>query len=221
MSQSDNPPDVVASAAPATVRPASTLTVISSLRSVLTLRPWPGGWLLAWVLFTATNFGNRSGRPAAIKPPKPSRDIGAKVRALRFIHASHFGLIRRLPSQGQPPDDVRKCLLLFVSDYDGGFAEYIDGFSALIPGGMKLFWGTSYGFPGPQPVTPFRDYVEANEFRADHEYSAHPRSSTRTIVSALAFRDLHEPFRERAAKLSPRDFDDKYRKLVTEAQESL
>jgi hypothetical protein len=152
-------------------------------------------------------------------PPKDSRSISGRVRALRFIHASHFGLIRRFPRQGQPADDVHKCLLLFVSDYDGDFAEYIDGFSALIPTGMKLFWGTSYGFPGPLPVTPFKEYVAVNDFHADHAYTAHPDASTRTIVAALAFRELYERFQKTAHTLSPEDFEDEYRKLVAIAQE--
>ena len=218
MSQPDNAQDGVARADRAPER--GRMTVISPLRSVLTTRPWPGGWLLVSLLFAYTNLRNRAGRPS-LEPAKERRDIAGKVRALRFIHSSHFGLIRHFPRQGQPADDVRKCLLLFVSDYDGDAADYIDGFSALIPFGMKLFWGTSYGFPGPLPVTPFQAYVAANEFPADHAYTAHRGATARTIVAALAFRDRHDRFQERADSLDPEGFEVEYRKLVFEAQERL
>jgi hypothetical protein len=202
-------------------RRPSTMTVISPLRSVVAPRRWPGGWLCVRVLFAYTNASDRARRRSARKAPRPGRTIGARVRAMGFIHSSHFALIPHFPPQGQRADDVRKSLLLFVSNYDGGFAEYIDGFSEVIPRGMKLFWGTSYGFPGPLPVTPFKAYIAANEFRADHEYFAHPGATTRTIVSAVEFRDLHAAFHKRAATLTPERFEDEYRKLVAGAQEHL
>jgi hypothetical protein len=197
------------------------MTVISPLRSVVVARRWPGGWLWIRTIFAFTGLGERMGRRSAPNPLKLGRGIGARVRAMGFIHSSHFALIRRFPRQGQPAEDVGKSLLLFVSDYDGGFDEYIDGFSAVIPTGMKVFWGTSYGFPGPRPVTPFKAYIAANEFRADHGYSAHPDATTRMIVSALGFRDRYESFRARAHDMSPAEFDREYRKLLAETQEHL
>jgi hypothetical protein len=187
---------------------------------VVTARRWPGGWLWIRALFAVTNLGERLGHRSGPKL-QLGRSIGARVRAMGFIHSSHFVLIRHFPRQGQPAEDVGKSLLLFVSDYDGGFNEYIDGFSAVIPTGMKVFWGTSYGFPGPRPVTPFKAYIAANEFRADHMYSAHPDATTRMIVSALEFRDRHESFHAKACELSPPEFDKEYRKFLAETQEYL
>jgi hypothetical protein len=105
--------------------------------------------------------------------------------------------------------------MVFESNYDGGFDDYIEAFSVCVPGWMKLFWGTSYGFPGPRPVTPFKDYIRANDFSADHLYLAHPDASTRMIQSALAFERQHAEFRKHAAKLPPSVFREHYNELLT------
>ena len=49
---------------------------------------------------------------------------------------------------------------------------------------MKAIWGTSYGFPGPIPVEPFKDYIRRNEYVANHYWSAYPGCTTTEIVSA-------------------------------------
>ena len=50
---------------------------------------------------------------------------------------------------------------------------------------MRAVWGGSYGFPGPLPVSPFKDYIRRNEFVADHFWSAYPEASTTMVLSAL------------------------------------
>ena len=49
---------------------------------------------------------------------------------------------------------------------------------------MKAIWGTSFGFPGPLPVEPFKRYIRHNEFVANHYCSAYPGATTTEIVSA-------------------------------------
>ena len=49
---------------------------------------------------------------------------------------------------------------------------------------MKGIWGTSYGFPGPIPVEPFKDYIRANEYVANHYWNAYPGATTTEIISA-------------------------------------
>jgi hypothetical protein len=49
---------------------------------------------------------------------------------------------------------------------------------------MKAIWGTSFGFPGPLPVEPFKAYIRHNEFVANHYFSAYPGATTTEIVSA-------------------------------------
>ena len=55
--------------------------------------------------------------------------------------------------------------LFFESNFNGGWEEYIDAFSHILTRGMKVFWGTSYGFPQPLPTGPFKAYIKRQRVR--------------------------------------------------------
>lgn len=174
------------------------------------IRPWyrrPGGGLLRMrlVFWYARTF------------PKG----GDAVRELSFIHFSRFLIIRGLPDYGQPPEHLRQPLLMFESNYNGTFGQYIDAFSHSLTSAMKHFWGTSYGFPGPKPVTPFETYIRANEFVANHYYSAYPQATTTMIRSALELSGPLEEFTMRALTMGPKQFSHEYRQFLTERQADL
>lgn len=172
------------------------------------VRPWyrpPGGVLWLDLMFKAVRtFASMS-----------------TIRELSFIHFARWIVIRRLPDHGQPRERLRHPLLMFESNYNGTFDQYIDAFSNILTGGMTTIWGTSYGFPGPQPVAPFKNYIRANEFVADHYYSAYPTATATMIESALALKRPLQDFTVRAATVSPKTFAEEYRKLLTKMQDHL
>jgi hypothetical protein len=143
------------------------------------------------------------------------------VRGLSSIHFARLAIVRRFPDHDQDPDELRQPLLLFESNYNGSFDQYIDDFTDTIPLKMTAFWWTSYGFPGVTPVVWFKDYIRANELTADHYYSAYPRATTRTIDAALRLRARHAEFHERARTLSAKRFLRQYRAFLTEVQADL
>jgi hypothetical protein len=173
------------------------------------VRPWyrpPGGVLwLTLVFAVARTFPGRT----------------SIIRELSFIHFARWVVIRRIPNIGQPRERLRQPLLMFESNYNGTFGQYIDAFSDILTRGMKAIWGTSYGFPGPQPVGPFKTYIRANEFVADHYYSAYPAATTTMIKSALALRNPLRSFTVRAATVSPERFREDYREFLTKVQDHL
>ncbi len=183
---------------------AQAMTVFSPVR------PWyrrpPGGALWLDLFFGV----------ASILPDRRST-----IRDLSFIHFARWIVIRRLPDHGQPPERLRHPLLMFESNYNGTFDQYIDAFSNILTSGMSRIWGTSYGFPGPQPVAPFKAYIRANEFVAEHYYSAYPTATTTMITSALSLKKRLQALAVRAAKVSPDEFVDAYREFLTERQEDL
>jgi hypothetical protein len=138
------------------------------------------------------------------------------IKALSFIHFVRFAVVRRLPNGPR----LRPPLLLFESNYNGSFPDYIETFSETVPDEMRGFWGTSYGFPGPVPVTPFKQYIRDNEFDVDHYYRAYPESTT-MIVSALKLDPAHRAFHAQAARLAPDEFLHAYDRLVTDHQAEL
>jgi len=141
----------------------------------------------------------------------------AGIHELSFIHFVRFAVVRKLP--GGPR--LRHPVLLFESNYNGSFENYIDTFSESVPREMKLFWQTSYGFPGPLPCTPFKAYIDLNEFAIGHYYRAYPEASVSEIVSALALDEPHARFREHARSLTPEEFQRAYTAFVTDHQARL
>ncbi len=182
--------------------------------TVLTpVRPWykgpfwpPGGTLVAKAVFLFARISTR----------KPGT-----IEELSFIHFARWGLICRIPDFGQPAEDLRQPLFMFESNYNGSFDQYIDAFSYILTTGMTFFWGTSYAFPKPKPVARFKRYIHANEYVAQHYYTAYPAATTTMIRSALALEKPHRDFRARAASLNPEAFAAAYRRFLTDAQGAL
>ena len=141
------------------------------------------------------------------------------ITNLSFIHFARWIVIRRLPDYGQPHDRLQQPLLMFESNYNGSFDQYIDGFAHILTEGMTLIWGTSHGFPGPTPVAPFKKYIEANQFTANHYYSAYPEATTTMIKAALAVEELLPSLTERAAAVDSETFAADYRRLLTRLQD--
>jgi len=179
------------------------------------VRPWyrrsPSGWYqrgLPWLsaVFTAGRaFPERS----------------ETIRKLSFIHFARWIVIRRLPDHGQPRERLKQPLLMFESNYNGSFDQYIDGFANILTSGMTYIWGTSYGFPGPKPVAPFKKYINGNEFQAAHYYSAYPGVTITMATSALTVEQELEKLGGRTEDVEPEVFAAEYRAFLTKCQRHL
>lgn len=173
------------------------------------VRPWyrpPGGAFTVRVIFW---FARRSVR----RQRGPST-----IDKLSFIHFARWGLIDRMPDLGQPPEMLRQPLFMFESNYNGTFDQYIDAFANILTSGMRLFWCTSYGFPKPKPVTRFISYIHANEYVAQHYYSAYPTATATMIVAALELDRKHRAFYEAAKSMEPEEFARAFEQFLTAEQ---
>src|SRR5579871_4104627 len=106
-----------------------------------------------------------------------------KLEDLSFIHYARWAVIDEFPD-GAGGERLHYSYLLFESNFNGTWDQYIDAFSEVLPGRMRAIWGTSYGFPGPNPVEPFKEYIRRNEYVANHYWSAYPGYTTTEIISA-------------------------------------
>lgn len=131
-----------------------------------------------------------------------------KLEALSFIHYARWAIV-----DGDH--------LLFESNFNGTWDQYIDAFSAVVPLRMKAIWGSSYGFPGPVPVEPFKAYIRRHELRANHYWSAYPEATTTEIVSAANVAAALARFKARAAELEPAAFAAAWADFLTEVQRDL
>ncbi len=129
-------------------------------------------------------------------------------------------MIERFPDEGEG-EKLGHEYLLFESNFNGTWDQYIDAFSEVIPFRMKAIWGTSYGFPGPNPVERFKDYIRRNEYVANHYWSAYPGFTTTEIVSAQHVEAALNEFQQHAAELAPEAFKAAYESLLTTIQHDL
>src|SRR5687767_14898871 len=70
--------------------------------------------------------------------------LGRKLRRLSFIHAARWSLVEEVPGHGRLASPV----LLFESNFNGDWAQYIDAFAYVIPERMAGVWATSWGWQG-------------------------------------------------------------------------
>jgi hypothetical protein len=96
-------------------------------------------------------------------------------------------LIRRdqWPQLGQPPAKLSNDYMLFCSNFNGTWDQYIDAFADGIPGGLDLFWYSSTKYPNSIPITPFKNYIRANQIDTNYYYNATPGSGQRDVKLAL------------------------------------
>jgi hypothetical protein len=143
-----------------------------------------------------------------------------ELEQLAFIHFGRWSIIRQLPFNGPPQerDRLRYNYLLFESNFDGTWDQYIDAFSQIVPERMWALWGSSYGFPGPRPVGPFKRWIRGNEYPADHYYCAYPDAPTAVIVQALELRGRLEELVASSEDLSAEEFAVAYEGFLTDTQ---
>ncbi len=71
--------------------------------------------------------------------------------------------------------------MLFCSNFNGTWDQYIDAFADGIPGGLDIFWYSSTKYPNSIPITPFKNYIRANQVDTNYYYNATPGSAQRDI----------------------------------------
>ncbi len=141
----------------------------------------------------------------AIKP------LQNDLKNLSFIHFARWVCIGRndFPhlSAEQPREDLKYDYLLFFSNFNGTWNQYIDAFSAVLYRGLDAVWMWSEKFPGARPVTAFKRYIALVQFDTDYYYNVYPRASTNDVKAALVVQDALDKFSQTSQSLSPGDFE--------------
>jgi len=155
----------------------------------------------------------------AIKP------LQNDLKNLSFIHFARWVIIPRggFPrlSEKQPAESLRYDYLLFFSNFNGTWNQYIDAFSAVLSKGLDLIWRWSEKYPGSTPVTPFKIYIARVQFDTDYYYNAYPKSATNDVKAANRVQDAVHEFEKNGASLSPAEFEKAYLNFVLRVQPDL
>lgn len=118
----------------------------------------------------------------------PERLLG--LLGLSIIHFARWIVIRRddWPDLGQGVEQPINDYMLFISNFNGTWDQYIDAFADGLPSGLDLFWYSSTKYPKSIPVTPFKNYIRANQIDTDYYYNATPGAAQRDVKAALRVR---------------------------------
>ena len=79
--------------------------------------------------------------------------------------------------------------LLFTSNFDGTFEDYIQDFVREIPEGLDAIWGNCEGYPGSVPIEAFFNYIKANTFPNNTFYAAYPHLTVPDVKDCEKWRE--------------------------------
>ena len=144
---------------------------------------------------------------------------------LSLIHYARWTIIPRgkFPhlSPSQPKEDLKYSYMLFHTNFNGSWDQYVDSFTFAIPSGLDLFWKLNVRYPKSVPLTPFHDYIRYNQIDNDHYYSAYPMATSNDVKSAKKVKQTLIAFNSSIENLSADDFQKQYNKMLRELQNDL
>ncbi|MGC2224928.1 MAG: hypothetical protein WA624_22470 [Methylocella sp.] len=176
------------------------------MNALTPMRPW-----LTW--FERLNYMGARAIPSILAP----------LLGLLFIHFARWVIIKRdqWPDLGQGKQQLRNDYLLFSSNFNGTWDQYLDAFSDGNPTGADLAWISSTKFPHSIPSTPFKDYIRVNQVDTDYYYNATPGAAQRDIKAALRVRRAILTLAQQHAVLTPVDFQKAYAAALCSVQNDL
>jgi hypothetical protein len=173
-----------------------------------------------------TNLNGKAYAMNAITPMKPwktpllklfffilgvVKPLQKDLKNLSFIHFARWVCVGRnsFPhlSEQQPREELKYDYLLFFSNFNGTWNQYIDAFSAVLYKGLDAIWIWSEKYPGSRPVTGFKRYISLVQFDTDYYYNAYPHASTNDVKAALRVHDALTKFAQNSQSLSPAEFE--------------
>ncbi len=88
------------------------------------------------------------------------------------------------------PDDADGGNLLFTSNYDGSWDDYISDFAAQAAESFDAIYSNCEDWPegGATELVAFKEYVRSHEHPSDVYYRAYPTATVREVKSALKLR---------------------------------
>lgn len=173
----------------------------------------PIRWYMAWInkLF----FWVAQKRPSTLKG----------LITLSLIHYARWVVIGRSQfphlHPDQPRENLRYSYMLFFSNFNGSWDQYVDSFTFSIPSGLDLFWKWNIRYPHSVPLTPFHEYIRYNQIETTHYYSAYPLASSNDVKAAKKVAQALGSFDAASQDMSPDAFLKNYHALLRSVQNDL
>lgn len=144
------------------------------------------------------------------------------LQTLSMIHYARWVVIRssdwpRL-NNDQPEEKLNYDYMMFLSNFNGSWAQYVDSFSNAIPSGLNLLWFMNVGWPKSVPQEPFHKYVTDNQIWTDHYYSAYPLAASNDVKSGARVRERLTDFTRDCTELPEEEFALEYNRMMKDLQ---
>jgi hypothetical protein len=144
---------------------------------------------------------------------------------LSFIEFARWVIVprRRFPflAHGQVKEELQYDYLIFFSNFNGTWNQYIDAFSSVLSRGLNLIWRWSEKFPGSVPITPFKEYIAQVQFDTDYYYTAYPYATANDLKAAHIVQASLDQLAQQANNSNPQQFADAYLRFVLQVQAHL
>jgi hypothetical protein len=170
----------------------------------------PIRWYMVWI--NRLIFKIALSRPSTLKG----------LITLSLIHYARWVII---PKDGfphlhpsQPKENLHYSYMLFFSNFNGSWDQYVDSFTFAIPSGLDLFWKWNIRYPKSVPLTPFHDYIKYNQIDTAHYYSAYPMAASNDVKSAKIVKKVLIDFKSASIEKNPDEFLIDYNNLLNELQ---
>src|SRR5580692_8828440 len=181
---------------------------VYAMNAVTPMKPWKT-WILRVIFFALWH----------IKP------IQKDLINLSFIQFARWVIIPRdrfpFLGQSQKREKLQYDYLLFFSNFNGTWNQYIDAFYAVLSNGLNLIWRWSEKFPGSVPVTPFKQYIAQVQFDTDYYYTAYPHATANDLKSAHIVQTSLDSLSAIAAQSTPEQFAAAYLQFQIQVQSHL
>lgn len=144
---------------------------------------------------------------------------------LSLIHYARWVILKpdQFPrlSDEQPKEDLNYAYMLFFSNFNGSWAQYVDSFHMAIPNGLDLLWKKNVKYPNSVPLQPFHRYILHNQIWTGHYYNAYPMASSNDVKAAVALKDSLTDFMQHSEDMDDEHFTVAYKRFLYENQRHL
>jgi len=187
-----------------------------------------------------TNINGKAYAMNAITPMKPwktwivrgfffilghIKPLQSDLVNLSFIHFARWVIVPRAAfprlAGEQPREQLQYDYLLFFSNFNGTWNQYIDAFSAVLSRGLNSIWRWSEKFPGAVPVTAFKQYIARGQFGTDYYYDAYPHATINDVKAAHRVQAAFDDLSKMSDGMSTADFAKAYLRFVVNVQGDL
>src|SRR5665213_1653067 len=181
---------------------------VYAMNAITPMRPWKT-WILRLIFFILAKVKSKQ----------------QDLINLSFIEFARWVIIPRdrFPFLGdtQQRESLKYDYLLFFSNFNGTWNQYIDAFSAVLSDGLNLIWRWSEKFPGAVPVTPFKEYIARVQFDTDYYYTAYPEATANDVKSAHIVQGALASLSKGVETRTPEQFREAYLNFVIAVQAHL